>query len=181
MKNRHIVVGVTGSVAAYKAAELVSRLKQSEAQIYVVMTRNAAELVGPATFKALTGNPVLCDTFPKDGEALPHIRLAEWADVLVVAPATANIIGKVAGGIADDLLSTLVIATQAPIIVAPAMNEKMYQNKIVQYNMDILKKNGFHIIEPEEGFLACGYTGKGRLASIDRIIAEINKNLGSSG
>ena len=176
MKSKHIVVGVTGSVAAYKAAELVSRLKQGGAEIYVVMTKNATELIGPATFKALSGNPVLMEIFSKD-EALPHIRLAEWMDVLVISPATANIIGKIASGIADGLLSTLVIATQTPIVIAPAMNERMYLSKIVQENLDILKRRGYRIIEPEEGFLACGYTGKGRLADIDKIIAEIKKAL----
>lgn len=176
MKNKHIVIGVAGSVAAYKSAELVSRLKQGGAEIYVVMTKNATELIGAVTFKVLSGNPVLCDMFTKD-ESLPHIRLADWMDILVVCPATANIIGKIANGIADDLLSTLVIAAQAPIVIAPAMNEKMYLNQIVQDNIEILKRRGCHIIEPEEGFLACGYTGKGRLAGIDKIIVEINKHL----
>lgn len=179
MKNKHVVIGVTGSVAAYKSAELVSRLKQKGADVYVVMTKNAAELVGPATFKALSGNPVLTRMFSKD-ELLPHIKLAEWMDILVIAPATANIIGKIANGIADDLLSTLVIAAEAPIIIAPAMNEKMYKAEIVKQNIDTLKKRGYHIIGPEEGFLACGYEGSGRLADIDKIIKEINKYLAYS-
>lgn len=178
MKNRHVVIGVTGSIAAYKAAELVSRLKQKGADIYVIMTRNAKELIGPETFRALTGNPVYSSMFPKDNEleSLAHINLAEWLSVLVVAPATANIIGKIANGIADDLLSTVILSIhKKPILVAPAMNEKMYINRAVQDNIRILKKRGYHIIEPETGFLACGYTGKGRLAGVDKIITEIGR------
>lgn len=177
MKDKHIVIGVTGSVAAYKAAELVSKLKQSGAEIYVVMTKNATELVGPATFGTLSGNPVLYEMFPKGRDLLPHIRLADWMDILIIAPATANIIGKIACGIADDLLSTLVIAATKPVLIAPAMNEKMYRNKIVGKNIDKLKKYGYNIIEPEEGFLACGYTGKGRLANNNKIISKIKKLL----
>lgn len=179
MKDKHIVVGVTGSVAAYKAAELVSMLKQDGAEIYVVMTKNATELVGEATFRALSGNPVLTNMFTKD-EVMPHIRLTEWMDIMVISPATANIIGKIACGIADDLLSTVVMSapsSEAPVIIAPAMNERMYLNKAVQQNIDILKKRGYHLIEPEEGMLACGYIGKGRLAGVDKIIEEISKYL----
>lgn len=174
MKDKHIVIGVTGSVAGYKAAELTSRLKQEGADIRVVMTKNAVEFIGPVTFRALTGNPVFCDMFSKE-DPLSHINLSEWLDVLVIAPATANIIGKLAHGIADDLLSTLVLATQKPILIAPAMNERMYLNKVVQDNLSILRGLGYHIIEPETGFLACGYAGKGRLAGVDRIIDEIRK------
>lgn len=176
MKGKHIVIGVTGSVAAYKAAELASQLKQSGADIHVVMTRNALEFIGPVTFRSLTGNPVFCDMFSKV-DPLSHISLAEWLDVLVIAPATANIIGKIANGIADDLLTILVLATHKPILIAPAMNEKIYLNKVVQENIDLLKKRGYHIIEPETGFLACGYTGKGRLADVDKIIGVIKRLL----
>lgn len=176
MKGKHIVIGVTGSVAAYKAAELTSQLKQSDTDIYVVMTRNSLEFIGPVTFRSLTGNPVFCDMFSKE-DPHSHIRLAEWMDILVIAPATANIIGKISHGIADDLLTTLVLATHKPIIIAPAMNEKIYLNKAVQDNIKILKGRGHHIIGPETGFLACGYTGKGRLAEVEMIIKEIRKVL----
>lgn len=176
MKGKHIVIGVTGSVAAYKAAELTSQLKQKGADIYVVMTRNAQEFIGPVTFRSLTGNPVFCDMFSKE-DPLSHINLSERLDILVIAPATANIIGKISHGIADDLLSTLVLATHKPIIIAPAMNEKIYLNKVVQDNLKILKGRGYHIIEPETGFLACGYTGKGRLADVEKIIKKIREVL----
>lgn len=174
MKNRHIVIGITGSVAAYKACELTSRLKQEGADVRIVMTRNAMEFIGPVTFRSLTGNPVYTYMFSNE-DPLSHVNLAEWLDVLVIAPATANIIGKISHGIADDLLTTLVLATQKPIIIAPAMNERMYLAKVVQENIEILKGRGYHIVEPETGFLACGYTGKGRLAGVDKIIDEIRK------
>lgn len=172
MKGKHIVIAVTGSVAAYKAAELASRLKQKGADIYTVMTRNALEFIGPATFRSLTGNHVFCDMFSKE-DPHSHITLSEWLDVLVIAPATADIIGKIAHGIADDLLTTLVLAVRKPILLAPAMNERIYLNKAVQENLKILKDRGCHIIEPETGFLACGYIGKGRLADPDKIIDKI--------
>jgi phosphopantothenoylcysteine decarboxylase/phosphopantothenate--cysteine ligase len=177
MKNKHIVIGVTGSIAAYKAAEITSQLKQKGCDIYVIMTKNAMEFVGPATFRSLTGNIVLTEMFPKDNTFSPtlHISLAEWMDVLVIVPATANIIGKIAHGVADDLLSTTALSTQKPILIAPAMNEKMYINPAVQENLKILKKRNCKIVEPETGFLACGYTGKGRLAGIDKIIKEIEE------
>lgn len=175
VRGKHIVIGVTGSIAGYKAADLASQLKQKGADIYAVMTKNAMEFIGPATFRALTGNPVLHELFPEENpfKATIHIGLSEWLDVLAIVPASANIIGKIANGIADDLLSTLVLSTNKPILIAPAMNEKMYLNKAVQDNIKTLKKRGYHIIEPETGFLACGYTGKGRLAGTDKIINEI--------
>lgn len=177
MKGKHIVVGVTGSIAAYKAAELISQLKQKGLDIYVVMTKNAMEFIGPNTFRALTGNPVFSEMFPRETPftITLHIGLSDWLDILIIAPATANIIGKIAHGIADDLLTTLVLSTKKPILIAPAMNEKMYQNKVVQDNIKILKGCGYHIIEPETGFLACGYTGKGRLAGIEKIISNIQE------
>lgn len=175
MKGKHIVIGVTGSVAAYKSAELVSQLKQKGLDIYVVMTKNAMEFISPVTFRALTGNPVFYEIFPKENPftATIHIGLSQWLDILLIVPATANIIGKLAHGIADDLLTTLVLSTKKPILIAPAMNEKMYLNKVVQNNIKILKGCGYHIIGPDTGFLACGYTGKGRLAGIEKIISKI--------
>lgn len=177
MKGKHIVIGVTGSIAAYKAAELTSQLKQKGTDIYVIMTENATEFVGPATFRSLTGNIVLTEMFPKEITFSPtlHIGISEWLDVLVIVPATANVIGKLAHGIADDLLTTVALSTQKPIIVAPAMNEKMYINPAVTENIKILKKRGYNIVEPETGFLACGYTGKGRLAGLDKIIDKIKE------
>lgn len=175
-KNKHITIGVTGSIAAYKAADLVSKLKQAGNEVNVVMTKCACELIGPATFQALSGNPVLIDMFPED-DPMPHIKLADRTDVLVICPATANIIGKIACGIADDLLSTLAMSVTAPIIIAPAMNEKMYLNKAVQDNINVLKKRGAFFVGPSEGYLACGYTGKGKLADISEIISEIGKRI----
>jgi phosphopantothenoylcysteine decarboxylase/phosphopantothenate--cysteine ligase len=179
MKSKHIVIGVTGSIAAYKAAELTSRLKQKGADVFVVMTENATKLIGPATFRALTGNPVVCKMFAEEDlyHSIPHVNLADWMDVLAIVPATANIIGKIAHGIADDALSTLAISTDKPIVIAPAMNNKMWEQKVVQENSNILSKRCCHIIEPETGFLACGYTGKGRLADLDTIIKKIDKLL----
>lgn len=177
MKGKHIAIGVTGSVAAYKAAELASRLKHEGAEVYVIMTSNAMEFVGPSTFRSLTGNPVLSKMFSKENVfgPSPHIGIGDWMDVLVIAPATANIIGKIANGIADDLLTTVALSAQKPILIAPAMNERMYLNPSVQENMEVLKKHGCHLIEPETGFLACGYKGKGRLANLDTIISVIKE------
>jgi len=179
-----IVIGITGSVAAYKAADLVSKLKQKDADLFVVMTKSATELIGPPTLKALSGNPVLTELFPKEevgfSPGVTHIKLASWMEMLVICPATANIIGKIAHGIADDLLSTLVLAATVPVIIAPAMNEKMYQNKVVQDNIKILQERGYHFVDPETGFLACGYTGRGRLAGLDKIIKKIEDLFGDS-
>ena len=172
----NIIVGVTGSIAAYKAALLVSKLKQDGNDIKVIMTNSATRLIGSATFKALSGNPVQIEMFSSEGDSVPHIKLSDWMDVLVICPATANIIGKIACGIADDLVSAVVMASNIPVIIAPAMNEKMYNNKIVQKNIETLKKHGYTIVEPETGFLACGYTGKGRLADIAKIIQKIKKS-----
>jgi phosphopantothenoylcysteine decarboxylase/phosphopantothenate--cysteine ligase len=179
MKNKKIVIGVTGSIAAYKAAELTSQLKQKGYDIYVIMTKNAMEFIGPVTFRSLSGNMVFTEMFPKENSFSPvlHINLSDWMDVLVIVPATANIIGKLAHGVADDLLSTTALSVLKPIIIAPAMNEKMYMNKAVQENLKILRERGYKIIEPEEGFLACGYTGKGRLAKIETIIKKIESKI----
>ena len=177
-----IVVGVTGSIAAYKAAELVSKLKQNGAEVHVVMTRCAQELVGPMTFHSLSMNPVHTELFPEGGSARPHhIDLVDQADLVVIAPATANIIGKIAAGLGDDILSTTVLAAwDLPVIVAPAMNVRMYANPIVQRNIAALEEAGYVFVEPEEGYLACGYEGKGRLASLDRILDTIRATLDTS-
>jgi len=170
-----VLIGVTGSIAAYKAAEVVSALKKSGAEITVVMTEHATELVGPATFRALSGNEVRVELFERWPGKPIHIDLATGHDVVAIIPATANIIGKIACGICDDLLSTVALSTRSPILIAPAMNEAMYGNVAVQENIATLKERGITFIEPETGWLACGTEGVGRLASLDTILAAINE------
>jgi phosphopantothenoylcysteine decarboxylase / phosphopantothenate---cysteine ligase len=173
-----IILGVTGSIAAYKSADLVSKLKQREGDVFTVMTRSAREFIAPLTFETLSGNPVYTDLFEEQRQFSPvHISLAERADLLVIAPATANFIGKLAVGLADDLLSSVVMATRAPLIIAPAMNTGMYENRIVQENIKKLVDMGVTFIGPESGYLACGYEGRGRMASTDTIIHEIEEVL----
>ncbi len=174
LKGRRIVLGVTGSVSAYKAAEVVRGLVQEEADVRVVMTREAGAFVGAVTFSALTGHPVAVEQFPETGQAgEEHIDLAVWADAVAIAPATANIIGKMANGLGDDLLSTVMLACEAPCCLAPAMNFRMWRNKAVQANLDRLRSRGVHVIEPEYGPLANGEMGEGRLAAPDRIVEAI--------
>ncbi len=174
LEGRRIVVGVTGGIAAYKACELVSRLVQRGADVRVIMTRNATHLVGPATFRALTGHDVAVEMFGASVEIeIGHVSLAQWAEAICIAPATANIIGKFAAGIADDLLSTTLLAARCPIVIAPAMNHAMWESPAVQANIATLANRGVILIEPEEGWLACGEVGKGRLASVERILAGI--------
>jgi phosphopantothenoylcysteine decarboxylase/phosphopantothenate--cysteine ligase len=174
LKGRKIVLGVTGGIAAYKAAELVRELVKAGAEVQVVMTRNAQAFITPLTFQTLSGNPVTTELFNLIAESeIGHIALADRAEVLLIAPATANIIGKIAGGIADDLLTTMVMATKAPVLLAPAMNVHMWENPICQENIQKLRQRGYHFIDPEAGELACGYEGKGRLAEISTIVEEI--------
>jgi phosphopantothenoylcysteine decarboxylase/phosphopantothenate--cysteine ligase len=174
LKDRNIVLGVTGGIAAYKAAELVRELVRAEAKVYVVMTRSAQAFVTPLTFQTLSGNPVITELFSLVEESeIGHISLADKAEVLVIAPATANIIGKIAGGIADDMLTTIVMATKAPVLLAPAMNVHMWENAGCQENIQKLRSRGFHFIDPESGELACGYEGKGRLAEVSAIVEEV--------
>lgn len=174
LKGKTVVLGVTGSVAAYKACEITSKLVQAGAEVFVVMTKNATYMVGPHSFYALCGNPVITDVYDKDDTKKPkHIALADRADCLLIAPATANIIGKIATGIADDALSTLAMSFTKKIIIAPAMNVNMYNNKVLQKNLTFLKQElECEIVEPDEGYLACGDTGKGRLADISSGILE---------
>lgn len=171
LKNTNVVLGVTGGIAAYKACDIVSRLKKLQANVDVIMTKSATEMVQPHTFQALSQNPVIIDTFntPRYWD-IEHISLAQKADILLVAPATANIIGKVANGISDDMLSTTIMASTGKVIFAPAMNTKMYENRIVQQNIEKLISLGYQFIEPASGRLACGDIGKGKLADIDEII-----------
>lgn len=179
MKN--ILLGVTGGIAAFKAAELASKLRQAGAQVQVVMTKAATQFVTPLTFRELTGQPVHLDLFtePKNWQ-MEHISLARWADLFVLAPATANIIAKLNHGLADDLLSTVALATTAPILIAPAMNSQMYLHPATQANITALKERGVHFVGPGSGFLACGEEGVGRLVSVGEILDQI-WNLLSSG
>jgi len=174
LKGKKILLGVTGGIAAYKAAELVRELVRSGAEVFVVMTRSAQAFITPLTFQTLSGNQVTTELFSLIEESeIGHISLADRADLLVIAPATANIIGKIAGGIADDMLTTIVMATRAPVLLAPAMNVHMWENSICQENIQKLRGRGYHFIDPEAGDLACGYEGKGRLAEIQAIVEEI--------
>lgn len=169
-----VVLGVTGGIAAYKACDLVSRLKKMDMDVFVIMTHAATQFVQPLSFESLSGNPVAVDLFdtPKHWE-IEHIAWAKKADVFVIAPASANFIGKVASGIADDMLTTTVMATQAPVLVAPAMNTNMYLNPVVQSNIERLKAFGYHFIEPEAGRLACNDVGLGKLVNNDDLVEAI--------
>ena len=172
IKGKQIVLGITGGIAAYKVVELVRQFCKGDAKVEVIMTRNAQQFVTPLTFQTISGHPVYTDLFNSFQPEIPHISLADKADILIIAPATANIIAKIASGCADDLLSTLVLATKAPVLIAPAMNANMWENRIVQKNVEELKGLGFRIIDPTSGELACGYEGKGRLAEIEDILEE---------
>lgn len=172
------MLGVSGGIACYKAVELVRLLVKTGYRVQVIMTRGAMEFVAPLTFQTVSGNPVATETFNLTQESeIGHIDLADSADLFVIAPATANVIGKIANGIADDLLTTVVMAVRAPILIAPAMNVHMYENPILQENLRKLRRLGYHIMEPAEGFLACGYEGKGRLPEPEAILAEIQRLL----
>jgi len=169
-----VLLGVTSSIAVYKALSIASELKKRGCEVYTAMTKNAAKLVSPILFETITGNKVYVDLFEDDDHrVVTHVNLPDQVDVVLIAPATYNIIGKVASGIADDFLSTLLSATKIDVYFALAMNNKMYENKILEDNVLKLKKYGYKFIEPEEGYLACGYNAKGRLASIDKIIDTI--------
>ena len=176
LKGKKILLCVTGGIAVFKAAALTSKLTQAGALVKVMMSESAMKFVTPLTFQALSRHDVYTDTFDeKDSAVIAHIDLADWADVVLVAPATANCIGKLANGIADDMISTTLLATTAPVWIAPAMNVHMYENKIVQKNMMTLKTLGYTFIEPGEGFLACGYVAKGRLEEPETIIARLEE------
>jgi phosphopantothenoylcysteine decarboxylase/phosphopantothenate--cysteine ligase len=175
---KKILLGVTGSIAAYKALELTSRLRKKGHQVTAVMTEAACQLVGPASFEALTGNPVALKLFPgQKPQQIEHISLAQWADLVLIAPATANFMGKAAHGIADDLLTTVAMAATAPILMAPAMNVNMWQSRAAQESLRKLRAFGWRIVEPEIGLLACGDTGKGRMASLDAIEKAVEEVL----
>ncbi|MET3698038.1 phosphopantothenoylcysteine decarboxylase/phosphopantothenate--cysteine ligase [Bacillus oleivorans] len=178
MIKKNILLCVSGGIAVYKGAALTSKLTQAGFNVRVIMTKSAQEFVTPLTFQALSRQAVYTDTFAeKDPQVISHIDLAEWADLIVVAPATANVIGKIANGIADDMLTTTLLASTAPVWIAPAMNVHMYEHPAVRRNMEILKDYGYSFVEPNEGYLACGYVGKGRLAEPEEIVEKIKAAL----
>ncbi len=178
LKNKTVVLAVTGSIAAYKIANLASMLVKQHADVNVIMTRNATNFINPITFETLTGNKCLVDTFDRNFQFnVEHVALAKRADVFLIAPASANIIGKMANGIADDMLSTTVLAAKCPKLVSPAMNTNMYENQIVQDNIQKLKGYGFQIIEPASGYLACGDTGAGKMPEPEILFEYILKEI----
>ena len=178
LDGRRILVGLSGGIACYKACDVVRQLTQAGAKVQVVMTRAAREFVTPLTLQTLSGHPVATETLDLTQESeIGHIRLADTAEVLLVAPATANVIGKLANGIADDLLTTVALATLAPVVVAPAMNVNMWRNPAVQENLARLRARGVRVVPPEEGFLACGWQGAGRLAALPALLEAVRSAL----
>jgi phosphopantothenoylcysteine decarboxylase/phosphopantothenate--cysteine ligase len=178
LRGKTVLLGITGSIAAYKAATLASLLKKQHADVNVIMTKNATEIIAPMTFERLTGNRCIVDTFERNMQYdVKHISLAKKADIVMIAPATANIIGKIANGIADDMLSTTVMACRCPIYISPAMNTAMYENPIVQNNMNKLKDFGYHIIDASVGLLACGDVGKGKMPEPELLAQHIYKEI----
>ena len=178
LKDKTVVIGVSGGIAVYKTLDVVSRFRKLGVNVNVIMTKSATEFVTPLSFQSLSQNYVVCDMFedPKTWD-VEHISLAKRADVFLIAPATANVIGKIANGIADDMLTTTVMATKAKVLIAPAMNTNIYENPILQRNINTLKELGYNFVEPESGRLACGDTGKGKLASPETIVDEVVKLL----
>lgn len=181
LENRTIILGVTGSIAAYKAADITSRLTERGASVFPVMTKSATELIQPITLQTLARNPAAYDLW-KEGEGWQpgHIDLADQADLLLVAPATANCIANFAHGLAPDLLSSIHLATEAPVVMAPAMNGKMLAHPATQSNLKTLRERGVRFVEPATGMLACGYEGKGKLADVDLIVQTVVDLLGNS-
>lgn len=178
LKNKTVILGVSGGIAAYKIASLASMLKKKNCDVHVIMTENATNFITQATFEALTANKCIVDTFDRDHEwDVKHVSLAKKADFVMVAPATANIIAKLANGIADDMLTTTLLACKCPIAVAPAMNTRMFENRIVQDNIEKLRNYGFEIIMPNVGYLACGDTGAGKMPEPEELYAHIEKAL----
>jgi len=181
MRGKHIIVAVSAGIAAYKAIEVVSRLRKKGAEVKVVMTQNATHIASPLTFGEISGHPVALDMFEQVHQwDVEHIALATWADAYVVVPATANVIGKIYAGIADDMLTTTIMATTAPKYLCPAMNTEMYNNPITQRNLEGLRSLGYHIMDPAEGWLACGITGVGRLPEPEAIVDWLEAKLCST-
>ncbi len=178
LSGKTIVVGVSGGIAAYKSCELVSRLRKLHAEVHVIMTEHATQFVCPLTFETLSNHPVITDMFHRETPwEVEHISLAKKADLFLIAPATANIIGKVANGIADDMLSTTIMATKAPVLFAPAMNSGMYTNSVFQHNLERLTQEGYGVISAQTGFLACGDEGVGRMPEPEDLVQEVLKTL----
>ena len=176
LTGKHVVLGVTGGIAAYKAVEVVSRLRKKGAHVHVIMTRGAQNFVTELTFREMSDEPVITDMWAKVTHYhVEHIALAKLADIVLVAPATANFLAKTACGMADDMLTTTVLATKAPIFVAPAMNTAMYENAMTQENLERLRAHGFHVIEPASGQLACGTSGAGRLPEPVELVSVLEQ------
>lgn len=176
LQGKTVLLGVTGSIAAYKAASLASALKKLHAQVHVLMTENATNFINPITFESLTGNKCLVDTFDRNFQfQVEHVAIAKQADVVMIAPASANVIGKLAHGLADDMLTTTVMACKCPKLIAPAMNTNMYENPVLQDNLQILKKYGYEVIDPACGYLACGDTGAGKMPEPETLLSYILK------
>lgn len=177
LEGKNIILGVTGGIAAYKALELTRLLKKEGACVWPVMTDAATKFIGPLSLATLAGNPVYTDIFTQDRASIDHIELADRADLLAVVPATANLIGKVASGIADNLLTTVIMASPAPVLIAPAMNHRMYANPVVRANIEKLEELGYLFVGPERGELACGWEGEGRLAKIEDVMDAVKAAL----
>ena len=178
LKGKCVILGVTGSIAAYKIANLASALVKLHADVKVILTKNATYFINPITFETLTGNKCLVDTFDRNFQySVEHVALAKRADVFLVAPASANVIGKMAHGIADDMLTTTILACKCPKLISPAMNTNMYENPIVQDNLQVLEKYGFEVINPASGYLACGDTGAGKMPEPENLLAYILKTI----
>lgn len=178
LKGKTILLGVTGSIASYKSAMLASLLKKQHAEVHVIMTKNACEFITPVTFESLCGTKCLVDTFDRNFQfQVEHVSIAKKADAVIVAPASANVIGKIASGIADDMLTTTLLACQCPVIIAPAMNTRMFENPIVQRNIEILRQYNYCIAEPAEGYLACGDTGAGKMQEPEDLLQYVLKEV----
>lgn len=178
LKGKTVLLGVSGSIAAYKIASLASALKKLDADVHVLMTQNATNFINPITFETLTGNKCLVDTFDRNFQySVEHVSLAKKADVVMLAPASANVIGKIAGGIADDMLTTTVMACRCRKIIAPAMNTNMFENPIVQDNLKKLEYYGYEVISPAVGYLACGDTGAGKMPEPELLLEYILKEV----
>ena len=178
LKNKTVVLGVTGSIAAYKIANLASSLVKKGANVHVIMTKNATNFINPITFETLTGNKCLVDTFDRNFEfSVEHVSLAKQADIFMVAPASANVIGKIANGIADDMLTTTIMACKCHKVISPAMNTNMFENPIVQDNLEKLRNYGYEVIDPASGYLACGDTGAGKMPEPTVLESYIMKNI----